>query len=113
MEENMRGMWLVGMLAMIGLFCCGDIEDQVGFEIDNEWSQKTADGVTPAEETVCDGLPGREYGLCVAYCEAMDCESAAPHASEQACDSVFNNYLRASGGEEPPCAYDDDDEDPL
>lgn len=33
----------------------------------------TADGLTPAEETVCDdaGLSGAPWGLCNAYCEAM------------------------------------------
>jgi hypothetical protein len=38
---------------------------------------KTPDGETPAEESVCDDLtratPGL-YGLCVAFCEAQDCE---------------------------------------
>jgi hypothetical protein len=38
---------------------------------------KTQDGETPAEESVCDELkwatPGL-YGLCVAFCEAQDCE---------------------------------------
>lgn len=39
--------------------------------------QRTPDGQTPAEEGVCDvvkgGTPGL-YGLCVAFCEAHDCE---------------------------------------
>ena len=38
---------------------------------------QTSDGETPAEEGVCDilqgGTPGL-YGLCVAFCEAHDCE---------------------------------------
>ena len=37
----------------------------------------TPDGMTPAEESVCDELheatPGL-FGLCVAYCEAQDCD---------------------------------------
>ena len=33
---------------------------------------QTADGETPAQEPVCDELNGALYGLCVAYCEAMD-----------------------------------------
>ena len=47
----------------------------------------TADGLTPAEETVCDGagLTGALWGLCNAYCEAMDCDSGAPKASLEAC----------------------------
>jgi hypothetical protein len=38
---------------------------------------QTADGDTPVNEAICDDLftatPGL-YGLCIAYCEAMDCE---------------------------------------
>jgi hypothetical protein len=38
---------------------------------------RTPDGQTPAEESVCDvvkgGTPGL-YGLCIAFCEAHDCE---------------------------------------
>ena len=38
---------------------------------------QTPDGETPAEESVCDDLVYRTpglYGLCVAFCEAQDCE---------------------------------------
>jgi hypothetical protein len=66
---------------------------------------RTPDGETPAEETVCDdaGLTGAEWGLCNAYCEAMDCESPNRHASQQACDSVLTKFLKKSGGLCPPC----------
>lgn len=64
------------------------------------WAQ-TPDGETPAEETVCDGLEGNLFGLCNAYCEAMDCDSEDPNASERACDRVLENFLDAGG--EPPC----------
>jgi len=64
---------------------------------------QTADGETPAEEDVCDGLSGRSYGLCNAYCEAMDCESSDPQASDDACDKVLGKFMDATGGDEPPC----------
>ena len=40
---------------------------------------QTPDGETPAEETICDillqpGVTPGLYGLCVAFCEAQDCE---------------------------------------
>jgi len=39
--------------------------------------RRTPDGATPAEESTCDdlkhGTPGL-YGLCIAFCEAHDCE---------------------------------------
>jgi len=41
----------------------------------------TPDGETPAEESVCDGLPDAQFGICNAYCEAMDCDSDNPKAN--------------------------------
>jgi hypothetical protein len=52
---------------------------------------QTADGETPAEEPVCDDLNGALYGLCVAYCEAMDCHLGDQFASDRACERVLTN----------------------
>ncbi|MES1244762.1 MAG: hypothetical protein ABUT39_24355 [Acidobacteriota bacterium] len=70
---------------------------------------KTPDGVPPSLETVCDMEQGAAYGLCTAYCEAMDCESAAPHASATACAKVGGKFLQLTGRNLPcevscPCA---------
>lgn len=63
---------------------------------------QTPDGEPPAVETVCDGQSGAAFGLCNAYCEAMDCDSAEPQASENACNKVFNKFEQLTG-EVPPC----------
>ncbi|MFT7580211.1 MAG: hypothetical protein ACI9MR_001880 [Myxococcota bacterium] len=65
----------------------------------------TPDGETPAEETVCDGLTlqGGLFGLCNAYCKAMDCDSDFTHASDRACDRVLANFHKKSGDVDPPC----------
>ena len=65
---------------------------------------QTADGDTPAEETVCqeNELGGALKGLCNAYCEAMDCD-ADPNANLTACESVRDKFFKKSGGIEPPC----------
>jgi len=63
---------------------------------------KTPDGETPAVEDVCDGEVGAAYGLCNAYCEAMDCDSDYPNASDKACARVEANYEKKTG-ELPPC----------
>lgn len=63
----------------------------------------TPDGETPAVETVCDGLTGAEWGLCNAYCEAMDCDSEYPSASDSACERVLSNFQEHADGEDPPC----------
>ncbi len=57
----------------------------------------TPDGQTPSRETVCDLEQGAAYGLCTAYCEAMDCESPDPHASATACSRVGSKFLQITG----------------
>lgn len=64
-------------------------------------SAKTPDGVPPSLETVCDAETGAAYGLCTAYCEAMDCESAAPHASATACGQVRSRFQNITGRDVP------------
>ena len=64
----------------------------------------TPDGDPPSVETVCTdaGLSGAAWGLCNAFCEAMDCEcyepgapvGCIPNASENACERVLGNYGR-------------------
>lgn len=74
---------------------------------------QTPDGQTPAEETICDDalLTGALWGLCNAYCEAMDCDSVNKHASDEACDRVLGNFLKKSDGQAPPCFEDPDPDD--
>jgi hypothetical protein len=62
---------------------------------------QTADGLTPAEETVCDGQEGKAFGLCNAYCEAMDCDTRMEPLP--ACDSVRDNFRRLTGQSRLPC----------
>lgn len=70
----------------------------------------TADGQTPAEETVCDVYSGAAFGLCNAYCEAMDCELlddgddfTNPNASVNACMKVKDNFMKITGETALPC----------
>jgi len=63
----------------------------------------TPDGVPPSGETICQGLTGAAHGLCTAYCEAMDCDSANPQASPKACAKVAANYARITGQGTLPC----------
>jgi len=62
----------------------------------------TPDGAPPAEETVCEdaGLMGAAYGLCVAFCEANDCEL---NPDTQACQVLRSNYAKITGGFVFPC----------
>jgi hypothetical protein len=66
-------------------------------------SAQTADGQTPAQESVCDGFSGAQWGLCNAYCEAMDCDDPAAHASASACERVLSRFQARSGGTAMPC----------
>lgn len=70
-----------------------------------------ADDGSPADETICDELqdatPGL-YGLCIAYCEAQDCDG--DDFDSMQCDprkqSVLDNYNRKRTEADPemPCA---------
>jgi hypothetical protein len=61
-----------------------------------------ASAVAKKTPTVCDDLSGKAYGLCNAYCEALDCDWD-PNASERACESLRSNYSSLTGGSEFPC----------
>jgi hypothetical protein len=63
---------------------------------------KTPDGMPPSEETICDGQVGAAYGLCNAYCEAMDCGHPNQQASNTACARVRDNFIKHAGVP-PPC----------
>jgi hypothetical protein len=58
---------------------------------------KTPDGKPPSVETVCDNEKGAAFGLCNAYCEAMDCDSPNHHASDGACAAVKKNFEKKTG----------------
>jgi hypothetical protein len=64
---------------------------------------QTPEGQTPAEETVCDNESGAAFGLCNAYCEAMDCDSANPQASATACGKVKAKFTNITGRTSLPC----------
>jgi len=64
---------------------------------------KTPDGFPPSEEDICDAFSGAAFGLCNAYCEAMDCDSENPHASERACNKVLENFYKHYEFNMPPC----------
>ena len=81
------------------LFCMGSflgslLSFPVGFA-------QTPDGETPAEEHVCDGYSGAAFGLCNAYCEAMDCDDD-PNADQEACDKVQDKF-ESRTGKDIPC----------
>ena len=67
----------------------------------------TPDDMTPAEETVCDELheatPGL-FGLCVAYCEAQDCdfEDAISGQCSAPNPTLLDIYERKRKPEDPP-----------
>jgi len=81
--------------------------------IQTAFAEGTPDGETPANEGVCDDLmfatPGL-YGLCVAFCEAQDCEPdfSLDDPFEQCTPSspkVLKAYDRRKGEDDPemPC----------
>jgi hypothetical protein len=62
----------------------------------------TPDESPPAEEAVCEdaGLMGSALGLCVAFCEANDCDT---DPKTPACEKLRANYARNTGELAFPC----------
>lgn len=54
---------------------------------------------------ICDGQVGSAYGLCQAYCIAMDCAGTDPLPSDEACSRVSDQYEKVTGFL-PPCCSD-------
>jgi hypothetical protein len=66
----------------------------------------TPDESPPAEEAVCDesGLIGAAFGLCIAFCEANDCDQfPSKNGNKKACESLRANYTRITGELAFPC----------
>ena len=53
-------------------------------------------GPLPPPEEACANETGAAYGLCNAYCEAMDCDGE-PEASATACSKVQDKYTQITG----------------
>ena len=54
---------------------------------------QTPDGETPSEEQACDKYEGEgaRYGLCVAYCEAQDCDDH--HKGDPSCTHIAQEFI--------------------
>ncbi len=50
----------------------------------------------------CAAFSGAAYGLCTAYCEAMECGSDDQHASNTACQKVLDKFFQLTK-QPPPC----------
>lgn len=55
-----------------------------------------------ARDGACAGERGAAFGLCVAYCVALDCDAEHRHAGARACGRLQAAYLRFTGLR-PPC----------
>ena len=62
----------------------------------------TPDGQNPSQELVCDeaSLERSAFGLCIAFCEATDCDT---HPKKAACRSLRKNFEKATGTNLFPC----------
>lgn len=58
---------------------------------------------TASADGICADLRGAAWGLCHAYCEAMECDTENPNAAEDACMAVGARFERLTG-DLPPCA---------
>lgn len=71
---------------------------------------ETPDGVTPAEESICDillkeGHNENVWGICNAFCEAKDCDSQK--IFDKSCSQLLKNFIKKTNNKIPlPCLPD-------
>ncbi len=67
-----------------------------------------------ADDSACleEFLSGEEFGLCNAYCEAMDCDGDNPQASAKACEKVRLKFEDIALVDELPCLAEPSPNDP-
>lgn len=63
----------------------------------------TPDELPPAAENICDEEPKGQSGLCIAWCEANDCELEDPNNLPTHCRNVKNQWQSRSGKTDLPC----------
>ena len=64
----------------------------------------TPDESPPSQEAVCDKqTDGVAYGLCVAFCEAHDCDE---FPNKKSCEVLRANFTRITGEADFPCEDD-------
>jgi len=63
-------------------------------------SAQTLDGRTPAVEQVCGDVKGTANGICLAYCEAQDCDM---QPNKNSCAQLRINYAKHTGSPIFPC----------
>lgn len=70
----------------------------IGSSTAHAYGDGTPDQTPPAEELVCEsaGLYGSAYGLCVAFCEANDCDAQLDQPDDKACSALRKRYVRAT-----------------
>ena len=65
-----------------------------------------AQGMSDDSACAIAGLLGEEFGLCNAYCEAMDCDADNPQASAKACEKVKAKFETLAFDPVLPCLAD-------
>lgn len=90
------------LLSVCMLLAFASVSQAQSVELFDESTLGTPDGMPPAIESICDEEEGAAFGLCNAFCEAMDCETDNPQASATACDKVKSKYQQITG-QQPPC----------
>ena len=79
--------------------------EDIFLDVDATNAQGTPDDVPPAWETVCEKASGGDnqaFGLCIAYCEARDCDLGP---NSKPCEQLRENYMKITGAA-MPCDFD-------
>ena len=62
---------------------------------------KPPDFVPASQDSICNSVSGAAFGLCISYCEAMDCDGEEAAASESACLTIRDRFVQLTGSDVP------------
>ena len=92
-------------LATLALFAAVSINAEPDVLFDATNAQGTPDDVPPAWEILCEKASGGDnqaFGLCIAYCEARDCDIGT---DSKPCEQLRENYMEITGAA-MPCDFE-------
>ena len=102
----MKGLMLGMVIFLIGVPLLAKAPPDACFD-PFDWAGEQKAGLKACQKTagceVCAADSGAAYGLCFAFCEAMDCTDDEPSASATACLKTKNTYIQLTGKVALPC----------
>jgi hypothetical protein len=102
----MKGVVIGTMVLILGSVMSARAGEDVCFD-PLEWAGESKAGIKACEKMagceICATDSGAAYGLCLAFCETMECADEEPAATDRACLQLKNTYIQLTGKAALPC----------